>query len=413
MITKLSLNNFRNHQSLSLQSESQYILISGPNGSGKTSVLEAISMVLPGKGIRTAALNEITRTTKESTTKASLGLGWQLNIELSQITANSYYDNKQNISCIYNTIKNKKEILNDGKQIKSNAEILEALSIIWLIPEMDRMFNEGPKERRKFLDRAVYNFAKHHADDCLRYNYYLKSRLKLIKEAYNDSTWLSSIESSLAQLNIIIALRRIIIVKQINDVLTNISTLSNKPHLSLQGGVEDCCLTLANLLIEKLGEEKALIYTQSDILTQFVISTPELSLLYNSALEKLKNSLSQSRIRDKLLGQSTFGSHKSDLIVRDLARGNLAKHCSTGEQNSFLIALIIAQAYLINNSIISSNYQKIGILMLDDILAHLDQDRQLSILNTLQDLPIQTWITGTNLDYSSSIFKSITQIELS
>lgn len=470
MISKISLFNFRNHKKLCIDTASKYVMLSGPNGCGKTSILEAISILLPGYGIRsTTSMNilniDLLCTNKD--TKMDLYndvKAWQIDmilnnnvclskngkilLEVDKIdkstikksAAEDYsIEDDFNLKVIYNLNSNKKNIYNNENYVRSASHMLDVISVIWFIPQMNNIFIEGAAGRRRLIDRMVYNFAKEHADDSMSYAKQLNSRLKLLKNEYKDIKWLNSIEATIAEVAFRIALRRVIVVHQMNCVsnvmyndydnndksatnntnnIKNIKNIFNKPLIEINGDIEflfldfmkniyeiDCIKNSENLKNTKnimMGiNENILSYISNNQLLNIFINEHEvLKNLYSTIIQKIKESYVKFREKDAIIGQSRYGVHKSDVVVKNSNNGIFAKFCSSGEQKSLLISLILLHIHLLVNANMKlpKNKRKIIVLLLDDVLTHLDKDKISALFNILDNVNVQVWITGTNLD---------------
>lgn len=361
-IADLKLLFFRNHHEYSIKSNSKFIVISGPNGAGKTNILEAISLLSPGRGLRNAKFEQILNCNQNLYKEWGIHCHYSLNNELIKVATG------------YNvTTGNQRIIKIDNQLIKKQSEILNLIKIIWLTPQMDGIFQEAPSIRRKFLDRMCYNLYPPHAQDIIKYEYYLQSRFKLLKNATYDEIWLNGIENNLAKYAIKITKTRINCVGILQDTILKSRIDFLKPNICIKGFIEN-----------------------------------ELSSYEEHDLEEyIQNTYKKYRIIDIKSGRSNFGAHKSDLIVMHPIKNNNAQYCSTGEQKAMLLALILAQAHAL--------YQKDGIppiLLLDEILAHFDYSNQCIIIEELHNLNSQVWITTTGTDIYNNKFKDVLNFEL-
>ncbi|MAI97569.1 MAG: DNA replication/repair protein RecF [Rhodobacteraceae bacterium] len=351
-LRRLNLKNFRSHEKLELDFNSNFIFFSGPNGIGKTNILEAISLCSPGRGLRFANIDEL---------RLISGSGnWHIS---------ALFEVEREFLELEIGIENngKKSVRVDGKKQPLN-NVASILKIIWLTPVMDRLWMGSSNERRRFLDRIVMNFFPDHPRDCIYYDRALRQRNLLFKDNQKDDAWFLAIERQMAEIGYRVDLnRRKIIVKLLETQKENIEP-GFFPFLE------------ANL-------------------------TP----LPFSNSEEFLEELVKNRITDRNSGRTSIGPHKSDLIVKHSAKNIDAKYCSTGEQKSLLLALFIANALAI-----SKQFNKSPIILLDEILAHLDQENLENLFNKLKQVKSQIFATGTekesfrnwSLDFKSFDLKS-------
>ncbi|XVN42943.1 MAG: DNA replication/repair protein RecF [Candidatus Rickettsia vulgarisii] len=337
-LRKLKLSNYRNFQDFEISSGNNSVIIIGDNGSGKTNILEAISLFSPGKGLRSAKLDEVCK--REENYCSTYGL----------------LESKLGPAEIITTIKrdtNRRFSEFNGSKI-SNNELSKFSSMVWLTPQMDGIFASGLSERRKFLDRIVYNFIPSHAKIVSKYEYYLHERIKLLEQEKIDANWLGVIEEKIAELSVEIIINRLKIIEEINKVIEDLDNNFPKAILSIDGPIEE------NI---------------------------------SNNIDFIKEQLLAYRNRDKVSNRTNFGAHKSDFMVTHKEKNALAKFCSTGEQKSMLISIILAQV----NYSIKANIS-LPILLLDEIFVHLDEKRRDYLIEYFLNIGLQTWITATDLN---------------
>lgn len=353
-VNSLSLNDFRNYENLSLRFKPGLIVITSPNGSGKTNILEAISMLAPGRGLRSAKLKEMDN---QATNR-----NWQINANIngawgvSEIMTSRA---KQDLGRI-----DKRNMLIDGNSCKTQTEIAEILSIMWLTPMMDQIFNGPSADRRKFLDRLVYNFDPNHAQLLNNYETNIRERLKLIREYKFDEDWVNVIERNLASLSASIAASRNQTIEYLQQAIEFNSTKFPKGKLSIIGEVEELISKYPALEVEEI----------------------------------LKKKYKEQRRNDAESGRTNLGIHRSDLQVFHLNKKMNAGFCSTGEQKALLITIILAEA----RARIRWR-DSIPILLLDEIVAHLDIERKDQLIEELQSIGGQCFLTGTDLEIFNDI----------
>ncbi|UTW55316.1 DNA replication/repair protein RecF [Kordiimonas sp. SCSIO 12610] len=363
-VSNLTVSNFRSygHAKLGTDPSLPLKVLTGPNGAGKTNLLEAISFLSPGRGMRRASLNDITR----HGSSAPWAVAAQVSVSNDTVKIGTGLDpNTFNQSDAHN----KRIAKQDGEILKNSNQLGDLWSILWLTPQMDRIFIEGPSSRRRFLDRLVLGLYPDHSRETSAYERTMRERNKLISEQGSraDSAWLSALEAKMAEHGVAVAIKRLDFAGQLAGQL---SSQENGPFpvatLAIDGWVE-------GLLADG--------YSAVDAETAF------------------KDRLKSARSQEIALGKSaSIGVHKTDLIVTHQSKNMPAELCSTGEQKALLIALIIANAKL--QSMLRG---QAPIMLLDEVAAHLDTDRRLGLFEILSDLGSQCWLTGTD----RSIFDGI------
>jgi DNA replication and repair protein RecF len=333
-LTQLKLSHFRSHKSTEISCDSRPVAIFGPNGAGKTNILEAVSLFSPGRGIRRASAQDMTRRPE--------ALGWKLSGILT--TA----DGQQEV-----------ETWSDGgaaRQVKINDKSapqtkLGALCrVIWLIPAMDRLWIEGAEGRRRFLDRTTLSFFPTHAEASLTYEKTMRERNRLLKEQIRDAHWYRALEEQMAVCAAAIHSNRLATVAQLTEAQDATTT----------------AFPVAALDLQQVEGENPL------------------------TVDDFKDAFAESRSRDLIAGRTLIGPHRSDLFAAFTAKGIPASDCSTGEQKALLISLILANARALMGQIGTP-----PILLLDEVAAHLDADRRAALYDELTALKAQAWMTGT------------------
>ena len=352
-LKSLTLQNFRSYSEANLQGlASGFIVLTGANGAGKTNILEAVSLLSPGKGLRNADIDEIQKT--------GTALPWVVSAkaetEYGEIALGTGRDPDR-----------KRRIVRiKGEPVKAQAELADYVSCLWLTPTMDRIFLEGSSGRRKFLDRMVFAFDPSHAGRLTRYENAMSQRSKLLKEDKTDPAWLAALEEQMAETGIAIAAVRI-------DFAQSLQAACNRGD----GDFPIADIALHGFIEDGLSRNPA-VQVEADF----------------------KRHLQNSRIQDAVMGGASAGAHRSDLAVSYRAKNMPADQCSTGEQKALLIGVVMAHATLIKNE-----RGQPPILLLDEIAAHLDEDRRAKLFEKLAGLGGQVWATGTD----ESLFSSIEQ----
>ena len=356
------MSQFRSYASLSLDLDTRPVVITGPNGAGKTNILEALSFLLPGRGLRGAKLSEVRRNTSPHPWAISASLiDGSLVTQIGTGLDPESPDTEKRLTKI------------DGQKVKAQTVLAEHVSLAWITPQMDRLFLDGTSHRRKFLDRIVFGFDKSHATRINRYEHRLRERSQLLKQGLGDPQWLSSLEAALAEEGVAITVARREVVGQLNDELLSSVGEFPKAILSLEGGVED--------------------YLKS-----------------HSALETeewLRQTFETNRAHDQITGGSQIGPHRSDLYVVHAEKHMPAAQCSTGEQKALLISITLAASALQ-----SIRKETVPLLLLDEVAAHLDKKRRIALFEKLLGLNIQAWLTGTEKHYFDGLEDSANFIHI-
>ena len=346
-INSLKLANFRNYSQLEMNIDSAPVVLTGPNGAGKTNILEAISFLAPGKGFRGARLNEVdNKTLKQSwAVHATVNNGGNI----TEIGTGRLADENTD----------KRIVKIDGELRRNHAELAGNFSLIYLTPQMDNIFIDGTASRRELLDRITYLFTPDHAKHLLEYEKLMRQRRKLIKQPRFDEEWAHSLEKMMAELAVVVAESRI----KTLDLLTRMGehkTPFPEAEISIKGSMESMLQTMPALQAE----------------------------------ETYQNRLSEYREVDRLSGRTNYGVHRSDFIVKHTEKGLSAESCSTGEQKALLISIILAAT--------RARREWFGlapVVLLDEVVAHLDEKRRQFLLSEILHLKVQAWLTGVDLEF--------------
>ena len=343
-LRQLTLTAFRSYGRLRLEVDPRPVVLTGPNGAGKTNLLEAISFLVPGRGLRHARLVEAGCHGGDGS--------WALNARLEGPAGRCEIGTGR----AQEGDRERRIVQIDGMPA-SQAALAEAVAAIWLVPAMDRLFQDGASVRRRFLDRLVLAGDPAHAAQVARYGYALKERLRLLRAGRFDRAWLEALEARAAAAGVAIAAARRQTVAGLRAALAESTGAFPRPELALAGDAEAWLDELSALDVET----------------------------------RLADALAQARAQDAETGTTAAGPHRSDLEVHDRASGRSAGDCSTGEQKALLISIVLAEARLRH-----AEGDRLPILLLDEVTAHLDPGRRADLFEQLCMLGAQVWLTGTD-----------------
>jgi DNA replication and repair protein RecF len=349
-ITRLTLTDFRNYASLRLEPSQPLVALAGSNGAGKTNILEAVSLLMPGKGLRGVEFDMLAR---------QHGTGaWAVAVEAESPDDSFQLGTAWSPAGEDDEQSNTRSVMRDGVPQKSSGALTGLLRMLWLTPAMDRLFAGSPGDRRRFLDRSVAVFDPEHGTRVNAFEKLMRERNFLLQDANPDRAWLASLETQMAEKAVAISAARLDVATTLGRFLAAPEALGPFPWGSLA----------------ILGEAEAL-----------VASRPALQ-----AEDAFCQLLHKSRGADRAAGRALVGPHRSDLSVTHGPKNMLAESCSTGEQKALLIGLILAQARAAKTLFGAS-----PILLLDEIAAHLDKARREGLFHLLNLLECQAFMTGT------------------
>jgi DNA replication and repair protein RecF len=350
-IRRLSLSNFRSYRAASLHVDAQLVVLCGPNGAGKTNLIEAISFLAPGRGLRRATLDEVAFAEGDG----SWAVAAELEGALGLATLGTGIERPLSEDA---TITRKCRI--DGESVPSTAAFADHLGVLWLTPAMDGLFGGPASERRRFLDRLVLAVDGTHQSRVNALDRSLRSRNRLLEQPNADPHWLDAVEHETAEVAIAVAAARAETVRRLAAALMrNRDPASPFPWagVALNGWVE-------NALMEQAASDVE---------------------------DRYRAVLRANRARDAAAGRTTDGPHLSDLEVLYGPKGIAAAQASTGEQKALLIGLVLAHAKLV-----AEMTRHAPLLLLDEVVAHLDPGRRAALYDALAALDTQVWMTGAD-----------------
>jgi DNA replication and repair protein RecF len=349
-ILKLKLSNFRSYRQAALDLDGRTALFLGPNGAGKTNILEAVSFLTPGRGLRRATLEDVAATEGDGSWAVAVEIEGALGEAAlgTGIEAPSGDENPQRKSRI------------DREPVSSAAAFADHLRVVWLTPEMDGLFLGPASERRRFLDRLVLAIDAEHSARVSGLDRALRSRNRLLEEQNFDSRWMDAIEHEVAELAIAVAAARAETVRRLaGEIEASRDAAGGFPtaQIALDGEVERA------LEIESATEVE----------------------------ERYRERLRDNRVRDRAAGRTLEGPHRSDLIVLHAEKAIEAARASTGERKALLVGVILSHARLV-----ASMHGFAPVVLLDDVAAFLDSERRAALFAALEKLGAQVLVTGVD-----------------
>ncbi|MGE0665438.1 MAG: DNA replication/repair protein RecF [Sphingomonadales bacterium] len=350
-VTRLTLTDFRNYVAERIEAAPRPVVLTGQNGAGKTNVLEALSYLTQGRGLRGARLPDLARI-------GGAG-GWSVAARI---------ETPSGIAAIGTGIEGRtaddgddegaerRVVRIDGAPARGPAALADLIRVVWLTPQMDRLFTDGRSDRRRFLDRLVLGYDPEHGRRVGAYERVMRERLKLLRDGLGDDAWLTALEGRMAEATVAIAAARREAVLRLRGALAAGIGPFPRAELTVRGLAEDL-----------LGEHAAV-----------------------EVEGRLQGLLRRNRAADRDAGRTQDGAHRADLEVVHLAKGLPAALCSTGEQKALLVAVVLADARL------QAAHRGAPLLLLDEVAAHLDATRREALFDEILALGCQAWMTGTD-----------------
>lgn len=356
-ITRLTLSDFRNYEGLRIAPARPLIALTGQNGAGKTNVLEAISLLVPGRGLRGSAFNVIARLGGS----ASWAVAADIIVPNGDHKIGTGFEGDPLAEDGGSTGRN---CMIDGEAQRSPGALSNHLKMMWLTPAMDRLFAGPASDRRRFFDRLVINFDTHHGARVSAFEKLMRERNFLLQDPRCDYAWLSSVEAQMSEQAIAIAASR-------NEAASVLAK-----HFA--GHADSSPFPWG--LLQLNGEIEALIAAKPAVQAE-----AEYAMI-----------LKDSRNLDRAQSRTMKGPHRTDFSVLHGPKSQNAELCSTGEQKALLIGLILAQARAVKELIGAA-----PMLLLDEVAAHLDVHRRRGLFEALTALGVQAWMTGTDTNLFS------------
>jgi DNA replication and repair protein RecF len=350
-ILRLSLNNFRSYRAASLTAGERAVVLVGPNGAGKTNILEAISFFAPGRGLRRATLDEVAFSEGDGSWAVSAEVEGAFGLATLGTGIEAPHGEEQASARLYRI---------DREPAGSAADFAEHLRIVWLTPAMDGLFTGPASERRRFLDRLVLAVDASHSSRVSALERSLRSRNRLLEDAQADAHWLDAIEHETAELAVAVAALRAETMNRLQTALAESRGAATT-------------FPFAEIVLKGWMEEAIASQTASEVERRY------------------RAILRDSRGRDAAAGRTLDGPHLTDLHVVYGPKGIPASDASTGEQKAVLIRLVLA-----HGALLAGMTGHAPLLLLDEVVAHLDPGRRRALFEALAELGAQVWMTGAD-----------------
>lgn len=341
-LTRLTLTEFRSYPALSWRPAARLTVITGPNGSGKTNLLEAISLLAPGRGLRNARVGEFGRN----------GHGWGVVGRLER----DGFETEVATGTPPEGPADRRVFRLDGAPVRNQADIAAAAAAVWLTPQMDRLFGEAASGRRRFLDRLVWALEPGHAREVAAYETAMSSRSRLLASG-GDPDWLAALEDSMARHAVAVTASRFSLVTRLNATI----------ETGVAGRFPSARIGLEDPIADRLAEAPAL-----------------------AVEDWLRARLAEARAQDAA-GPARWGAHRADMALADRETGLAAGLASTGQQKALLIGVVLGHAALI-----AASRGWAPLLLLDEPAVHLDAGRRAALWEALAAGQAQTVLTGTD-----------------
>ncbi len=361
-VRRLRLTDFRCYDTLQVELDSRPVVLTGPNGAGKTNLLEAVSFLVPGRGLRRARLTEPSRRTAAETAAGNVPFRpWAVAARIE--SADGTADIGTGLAADADTASAapRRVVRIDGEMARGQAELGERLAALWLTPDMQRLFVEGASGRRRFLDRLVFAFDPAHAGRLQGYEKAMRDRARVLTDAAAmgrrvDADWLSALEATMVERGMAIAAARADLVRRLNPACAMGVGPFPAAGLAVTGAVDSWLAAMPSVEAE----------------------------------DRFSAALVRSRSFDVAGRRPEVGPHASDFEVMHLGKSVPAAQCSTGEQKALLISIVLANARLQ-----ALDAGIVPLLLLDEVAAHLDRQRRDALFDEIEAMGAQAWMTGT------------------
>ena len=354
-VRQLRLTDFRNYRQLRLDCDWTPVVLVGANGAGKTNLLEALSFLAPGRGLRRARLDEVCRRSRsDDSDAAAWAVAATLDTPEGRVAIGTGLEPGRSEGSLLRRV-----VRIDGRPAASQTALGLHVAAVWLTPQLDRLFLDGVSDRRRFLDRLVTALHPEHAGDVAAYENALRQRSRLLGEGNRDPHWFTALEDTMARHGVALAANRADTVQRLDAAAQLGVGPFPRASLAMAGKIDGWIATMAAL----------------------------------DAEDRLRSELAANRLRDAESGTTSVGPHRSDLAVRHLDLDLPAAEGSTGQQKAVLVSIALAHARLV-----ALSRGRPPLLLLDEIAAHLDSERRKALFDEVVALGAQSWMTGTDAE---------------
>jgi DNA replication and repair protein RecF len=350
VLQSITLTDFRSYEHASLEAGGRTVVLFGPNGAGKTNLLEAISLLAPGRGLRGAAIAEVGRRLPGE----AQGRPWAVSAQVLGP------EGAVRLGAGTDAPAAARRLVRVDGEPAAPGRLTAHVRPIWLTPAQDRLFLDGAGDRRRFLDRLTFAAEPGHAEIATTYEKAMRERMRLLEDGLADPVWLNALEARMGEFGAALAAAR---VRTLEALQTEIDARADRPFPQAVLGLT--------------GEWEAL----------------ALQGLPEAEIEaRLTAALARGRERDQAASRSLTGPHRGDLTVLHRDKDRSAAECSTGEQKALILNLVLAQAARLSRAESAPN----PILLLDEVAAHLDRLRRAALFDEITALGLQAFLTGAD-----------------
>jgi DNA replication and repair protein RecF len=353
-VRQIRLTDFRNYRQLRLDCDVSPVVLVGGNGAGKTNLLEALSFLAPGRGLRRARLDEVCRRVRDDEPSPAWAVAATIDTPEGRLAIGTGLEPAKSEGGLPRRV-----VRIDGRPAASQTALGRHVAAVWLTPQLDRLFLDGTSERRRFLDRLVTALHPEHAGDVAAYENALRQRARLLGEGNRDPHWFTVLEDTMARHGVALATNRADTVHRLDAAARLGVGPFPRAALAMTGEVDGWIASMAAL----------------------------------DAEDRLRGELAAGRLRDAEAGTTSCGPHRSDLAVRHLDLDLPAAEGSTGQQKAVLVSIALAHARLV-----ALSRGRPPLLLLDEIAAHLDAERREALFDEVVALGVQSWMTGTDAE---------------
>jgi len=347
VLQKLSLTDFRSYERAELELAGGPVVLFGANGAGKTNLLEAVSYLAPGKGLRGASAADVGRRLPQETGGRAWAVSTVLQTDDGEVRLGTGTEGGA-----------RRVVRVDGEPL-APARLSEWVRLVWLTPQQDRLFLEGGTERRRFFDRLTFAAEPSHAGAVAAYEKALRARMRLLTDGPRDPAWLDALEARLGEAGAATMLAR---TRTLRALQAEIESRAERP------------------------------FPQADLTLSGEFGLADDDTAFDDLAGRISEAMRRSRERDGIAGRGLSGPHRADLVVVHREKNRPAAESSTGEQKALILNIVLAQAARLSRDLSAPN----PIVLLDEVAAHLDAKRRDALFDEILALRLQAFLTGTD-----------------